>query len=313
LATALRRHLPEARIGWLVERRYAPLLAGHPAIDEVIDIALENWRRRPLAPSGWRDLRSFAGRLGAFAPDVVIDAMGNHKSGVLAALTLADRRIGARRQDRREPSSALWISQPVALTGDHSVDRSLSLLAALDLPAGEADFAGDGIFSGVAATPDTPPVLVHPGAGWRNKEYPPDRWGRAAAAIHAATGLEIGVLAGPGEEALADTVLASAGVGRRVAAASLSSLAGRLRAARLLLAGDTGPLHLAHALGTPVLCVLGPTDPRRNGAHGSPLSNLVHRLPCSFCYKRFDEPKACLLAIEPQRVAELAVRLLADD
>lgn len=312
LATALRRHLPAARIGWLVERRFAPLLAGHPAVDEVIELALEEWRRRPLARRSWSQLRAFAGRLDDFAPDLVVDAMGNHKSGLLAALTLADRRIGARREDRREPSSAVWISQPVALAGDHAVDRTLSLLAVLGLPATAADFGGDGVLAAATATAGTPPVLIHPGAGWRNKEYPAGRWGRVAAAIHAATGLEVGVLAGPGEGALADAVLAAAGVGHRVAAPTLESLAGRLRGTRLLLAGDTGPLHLARALGTGVLCVLGPTDPRRNGAYGAPRANLAHRLPCSFCYKRFDDAKACLLAIEPDRVAERAVLLLAD-
>jgi ADP-heptose:LPS heptosyltransferase len=258
-------------------------------------------------------MRAFAARFGAFAADLVIDAMGNHKGGLLAALTHADRRIGARRADRREPSSALWISQPGARAGEHVADRTLSLLAALGVPAAPADFAGDGILAGGAATPGTPPVLVHPGAGWRNKQYPAERWGRAAAAIHSATGLDVGVLAAPGEEDLADAVLAAAGGGRRVDAPTLESLAGRLRAARLVLAGDTGPLHLAHALGTPVLCVLGPTDPRRNGVHGAPLHNLAHPLPCSFCYKRFDEAKACLLMIEPRQVAELAGRLLVAD
>jgi lipopolysaccharide heptosyltransferase I len=311
LATALRRHLPTARIGWLVERRYAPLLVDHPAIDEVIEVKLKDWRRRPLARRTWREARDFAGRLQAFAPDLVIDAMGNHKSGALAALTLADLRLGARREDRREPSSALWISQPVALAGEHVVDRTLSLLAGLGLPPGEADFGGDGVLPGAVARAGAPQVLIHPGAGWRNKEYPAERWGRAAAAIHGATGVDVGVLAGPGEEALADAVLAAAGIGRRVAAPTLEALAGLLRGTRLLLAGDTGPLHLAHALGTRVLCVLGPTDPRRNGAYGAPLANLAHRLPCSYCYKRFDEAKACLLTIEPHRVAALAGRLLA--
>ncbi|MCZ6727310.1 MAG: lipopolysaccharide heptosyltransferase 1, partial [Acidobacteria bacterium] len=92
LATALRRHLPAARIGWVVEQRFAPLLANHPAVDVVLEVALKDWRREPFARSSWRQLLGFLDQLAAFAPDVVIDAMSNHKSALLAALSLADLR-----------------------------------------------------------------------------------------------------------------------------------------------------------------------------------------------------------------------------
>ncbi|MDH3403271.1 MAG: lipopolysaccharide heptosyltransferase I [Acidobacteriota bacterium] len=300
LASALRRHRPDARIGWLVERRLAPLLRGHPAVDDVLEIALADWRREPFATATRRAVASFWRVLDAFAPEIVIDAMGNHKSAALAALSGADRRIGAARRDRREPSSALWISEPVALVGAHAVDRAMSLLAGLGISDRSVDFGAAAILRGPPAATATPPVLIHPGAGWRNKEYPPERWGRVAGELAAARGLEVGVLAGPGEEELAAEVgRAAGGAARVVPALTLEGLAAHLRGARILLAGDTGPLHLAAALGTPVVCVLGPTDPARNGAYGAPESNVAHPLPCSFCYKRLDAPKACLLAIEP--------------
>jgi lipopolysaccharide heptosyltransferase I len=314
LATALRRHLPAARIGWVVERRFAPLLADHPAVDVVLEVALEDWRRRPFAPSSWRQLIGFSTQLGAFAPEVVIDAMGNHKSALLCALSLADRRIGARHADRREPSSALWINEPVTLRGEHAVDRTLSLLRGLEIEEETVDFGGPGLFPRTTVEEATPPILIHPGAGWRNKEYPPDRWGRVATELTAATGLEVGVLGGPGEQELAAAVAQAAGGQTPVVRApTLDSLTAHLRRARLLLAGDTGPLHLAQAVGTRVLCILGPTDPVRNGAYGSPEGNIVHELPCSFCYKRLDEPKACLLAIDPLAVVLRAAGLVAAD
>jgi ADP-heptose:LPS heptosyltransferase len=77
------------------------------------------------------------------------------------------------------------------------------------------------------------------------------------------------------------------------------------------MGGDTGPLHLAHALGAPVLMVMGPTDPARHGPYGAPERALAHRLPCSFCYRRFAEPKACLLDIAPREVAARAAALMA--
>ena len=95
-----------------------------------------------------------------------------------------------------------------------------------------------------------------------------------------------------------------------VPAPSLPALAALLRRASLVLGGDTGPLHLAHALGTPVLMLMGPTDPERTGPYGAPERALWRRLPCSFCAKRFAEAKACLLEIPPERVAERAAALL---
>ncbi len=290
LATALRRHLPGARIGWLVERSFAPLLRDHPAVDEILEVALKAWRRSPFSRATWREVGAFRRQLDSFAPEVVLDAMGNHKSGILAALSLADRRIGAAAKHRREPASCVWLSEPVELEGEHVVDRTLSLLSALGIDDRRVDFGASEILGESPPSDTTPPVLIHPGAGWSNKEYPPERWGQVAREVGAARGVEVGVLAGPGEEALVERVVdAASGAATPVSAPTLDSLAGRLRRARLLLAGDTGPLHLAVALGLQVVCVLGPTDPARNGAYGAARSNVAHPLPCSYCYKRLDE------------------------
>lgn len=312
--TALRRHLPRARLAWMVEGAMAPLLAGHPDLDELLVVRLRPWRRRPFAPETVAGVGRFLSALDHFAPEVVLDLMGNHKGGLLGALTLADHRIGLARPFRREPASAVWISRGVAPRGEHAVERALSVLGELGLPDEPPDFGGDKLFprapaaGGGEAAPD---VLIHPGAGWSNKSYPADAWGEVARLL-AASGLAVAVTESPGEEELARQVAAASGGGARLLAApDLPALAALLRRARLVLAGDTGPLHLAHALGTPVLAIYGPTDPRTHGPYGAPERVLAVRLPCSFCHKRFDGPRACLLAIPPQRVAERARELLA--
>jgi heptosyltransferase-1 len=318
--TALRRHLPEAKIGWVVEESMAPLLQGHPDLDELLVVRLRHWRqyRRSLAAQSWSELRVFLSSLNRFAPDAVLDLMGNHKAGVISALTLADRRIGFARTSRREPSSAIWISQPVTPRGTHAVDRMLSLLDALDLPAEPADFGPEKLFreelARTAATPKNPPyVLLHPGAGWTNKRYPPAWWGEAARRLHEAAGALTWVAVARGEEDLAAGVQAAGGEAvRLVPATDLPALAALIRGARLMLGGDSGPTHLAHALGTPVLMVMGPTDPERSGPYGAPERALCRRLPCSFCYQRFAETKACLLEIPPRLVAERAAEMLGD-
>ena len=95
-----------------------------------------------------------------------------------------------------------------------------------------------------------------------------------------------------------------------MSAPDLPDLAALLRQARMVLGADSGPLHLAHALGTPVLCLMGPTDPRRHGPYGAPDHALWTRLPCSFCYKRLDSPKACLELLQTSAVADRAAQIL---
>ncbi|HVF60493.1 MAG TPA: lipopolysaccharide heptosyltransferase I [Thermoanaerobaculia bacterium] len=314
--TALRRHLPEARIGWVVEAAMAPLLAGHPDIDELFVVRLRTWRRAPFAAATRRELGAFRSAVRRFAPDAALDLMGNHKGGAIALLSGAGRRIGLARRARREPSSAVWINESALPRGVHAVDRGLALLDALGLPPEPADFGADRLLPAALAPPalaGEPFALLHPGAAWANKRYPPERWGEAARRLREATGLPTRVAVAPGEEALAAAVeAAAAGAAAAVPAPDLPALVALTRSARLFLGADTGPTHLAHALGTPVVMVMGPTHPERHGPYGAVERALWHPLPCSFCYRRFEEVKACLLDVPPARVAERAAALLAD-
>jgi heptosyltransferase-1 len=95
-----------------------------------------------------------------------------------------------------------------------------------------------------------------------------------------------------------------------VPAQDLATFAALARGAALVLGGDSGPVHLAHALGAPVLMMMGPTDPERTGPYGAPERALFRPLPCSFCHRRFDTAKACLLEIPPAAVAARARELL---
>src|SRR5262249_24029531 len=169
----------------------------------------------------------------------------------------ADRRLGAARPFRREPSSAVWLSEGVAPRGMHAVDRALSLLDPLGVPTGPADFGGDRLLprlpeavrEHLARHPE-PFVLLHPGAGWEHKRYPAAGWGEVARRLDLPTWVGVA----PGEEGLAaEVVEAARGAAVAVPAPDLASLAALCRGAQLVLGGDSGPLHLAHALGAPVL------------------------------------------------------------
>ena len=314
--TALRRHLPDAKIGWVVEEAMAPVLAGHPDLDELLVVRLRQWRK--VSGRAASEVGGFLAALRRFSADVTLDLMGNHKAGVIAALSLAGRRIGFARRHRREPSSAVWINRPVVPRGTHAVDRMLSLLDALGLPPEPADFGPGKLFREepaaardlFAAHPE-PFALLHPGAGWANKRYPPAWWGKATRLLQAETGLPTWVAAARGEERLAAEVAAASGrAARTVPAGDLPTLAALIRRARLMLGGDSGPSHLARALGTPLVMVMGPTDPERHGPYGAPEEAVYKRLPCSFCYQRLAGTKACLLEVPPLQVAARAVDLL---
>ncbi|MEM7588202.1 MAG: hypothetical protein AAF560_32740, partial [Acidobacteriota bacterium] len=130
---ALRKALPEARIAWVVERTFAPLLAGHPDIDELIPVRTRQWRKQIFAAPVRREIAEARRAMRRFAPDVALELMGNHKGGLIARFSGARRIIGAARPFRREGSSAVWINQPVEAPGVHAVDKALAILNGLGL------------------------------------------------------------------------------------------------------------------------------------------------------------------------------------
>lgn len=310
---ALRAALPNSRLGWVVDEAFAPLLERHGLIDELFPVPLRRWRRPSAGQAGRaRELATFVRRLRRFDAEIAIDLMGNTKAAVIARLSGAPRRIGADRGSRREAASAVLVNDRVTLRTRHAVERGLELLAPLGIAAGSADFAPGQLACGREAIPAGDFVFLHPGAAWANKRYPPALWGEVAAELAARSGCRVLVGAAPGEEALAEAVVAaSRGGARRHDAPSLAALAGALRGARLVLAADTGATHLARALGVPVVAVHGPTDPARHGPWPGRSAVVVRQLPCSFCHRRMAEAKLCLAAIPPREIVERALDLLA--
>jgi heptosyltransferase-1 len=153
-----------------------------------------------------------------------------------------------------------------------------------------------------------PLVVLMPGAGWGAKRWPAERYARVAGEL-VGRGAEVVVNVGPGEAGLAEAICRPSGA--RALECSLSRLIELLRGARLAIGGDTGPLHLAAALGVPVVAIFGPTDPARNGPYGVPMRVLRH--PDSRRdHARRAHPEAGLLTIEPAEVLGSAIELLGE-
>jgi ADP-heptose:LPS heptosyltransferase len=203
--------------------------------------------------------------------DVAVDFQGLLKSAALARLSGARRVVGFDRGALREGAAApLYSERVVVADGGHVIEKNLRLARAIGAADGPLEFPLGPVDSAAARALAEAGVadyaLINPGAAWPNKRWPPDRFGAVARRLHERHGLVPVVLWGPGERELADAVAKAAGGVARVAPeTTLQDLVGLSRGARLMISGDTGPIHIAAATGTPVIGLFGPTSAARNG------------------------------------------------
>jgi lipopolysaccharide heptosyltransferase I len=287
VAEALADAFPRARLVWLVERREAALLRDHPALEEVIDVDTRAWRsaRTPgqLLAVG-RGVGALRRRLRARRFDVAIDLQGLVKSGAVTLATGAPLRIGFAAGWSRERLNALFSNERVTPPPEarHVVDQYLSLLAPLGvcvrpgaarfrLPTRAAAEARIGdFFVGVGLKPHHRLVVLNPGAGRPNKRWPVTHFRALAERLCHEAGVQVLVLWGPSEREAARAIAEIAPPRPALAPPTdLDELLSVARRAAVMVAGDTGPLHLAAAVGTPCVGLYGPTSPARNGPYGA--------------------------------------------
>jgi heptosyltransferase-1 len=282
VATALRAAKPASRVAWIVERREAALLRGHPALDAVIEVDTRAWRRArgpAAALTALRALLALRRRLRAERFDVALDLQGLLKSAVISAATGASTRIGFGPGWSRERASGLFTTLKVSPPPDavHVVDQYLSLLEPLGirrpavtfaLPADErAEALMERALAAAGLKPRDRLVVINPGAGRLAKRWPVDRFRDLARRLARDQGAAVLVVWGPSEHEAARTI---AGDGVTLAPPTdLHELIAVLRRASVVVAGDTGPLHLAAALGVPCVGLYGPTSARRSGPYGA--------------------------------------------
>ncbi len=258
---ALHRARPGAAIDWLVDRVHQDFLALIPIVSSVIVL------ERPTI-GGWLDARRV---MRARRYEAAIDFQGLVKSAALARLSGAARVIGFDRASLREPAASwLYTERVHAGEGRHVIDKNLALAAVLGAQASPRAFPIAEVTSAaldrVRASGISEFALINCGAAWSNKRWPADRFGLIAAWLRQKHGLASVALWGPGEADLAtEVVRVSGGAAVAAPATGLRDLVALSRAARLMVSGDTGPTHVASAVGTPVVAIFGPTDPARNG------------------------------------------------
>jgi lipopolysaccharide heptosyltransferase I len=320
VAAALRRAFPAARIDWLVSAKHGEILDLVPVIDRALVV---NDRE---GSTGGRSLWQSVLELRRTRYEAVLDLQGLLKSAVLARLSGAPRVVGFASSYARERLARLWYTE-VHDPGRgglydpretrHVVEINLGILSRFGIEPAPPEFPIADVDSVVARwTMDHARgryALLNPGAAWPNKRWPPERFGRVAIELRDRHDLPSMVLWGPGEEPLARTVVEAAGgaalLSPKTTVADLVALA---RGAAVMVSGDTGPTHIAVAVGTPLVGVFGPTRAVRNGPLW-PRDLAVTRDAVCQCHhlRRCKLDRMCLMDIETSEVVAAVERRLS--
>lgn len=313
---ALRSAYSSAHITWLVEAAYAPLLAGHPALDEI-------WEAPRLHPgellggSNPARLRGLLRRLRGKPFDLVLDVQGLLKSAVWVALARSPRKVG---YDRTREGSYLALTERVPPFDPeaHAVLRSLNLAHYLGAPPALPRFrlnldAGIDTSELIPGDAGRPLIVLHPGARWASKLWPAASWARLAEWLSRDRRFQVAMTGSRADQPLVAEITGKtrAPILNLAGRTSLVELAGVLRRAQLAVTTDTGVMHLAAALGTPVAALFGPTAPWRTGPFGEGHQVMRLGLPCSPCFKRQCPEPRCLNDLTPEVVRAACENILS--
>lgn len=273
---AIREHLPDARIKWIVERRAAELLRGNEMIDELIEVDTRMLRGGRLIKDFRKALGTQIRGLRREKIDAALDIQGLLKSAVIAKLSGAERRIGFVREHLREPAARLFMTETVAVPPfTHVIRKNLLLASAafgfsmptelsfpivtFDEHREEAERIRDEAGGRFA--------ILNPGGGWVTKLWHAEKYGALADSTWEEFGIRTVVTGGPDDGELVERVLANSRSGKAFAAApSLKGFYETAKLAEIYVGGDTGPTHIAVAAGTPTVGIFGPTEWWRNGS-----------------------------------------------
>ncbi len=289
LLNELRRRAPDAEIDWAAGKSIIRFLEGHKAVRKFVPV--ERGARGLLkAALAVRDQY-----------DLAIDTQGLIKSALLARAA-APKVIGRAFGHAREFPATWFYTEKIAPPSAHIIDQNLDLLAA-SYPSETREVRYD---IPVPLLPDWPlliqnPIIFNIGGGWWTKLWPLENFAALAREIDAVLGISVGIVWGPGEEKAAQTI-ANLSPARVAPATTFAELAAIFQRCRLLVSGETGPLHLAAAVGCPTVALLGPTHAARNGPYGAGHVVLEPELLCRPCFSRTCSDFRCMPAISVARV-----------
>jgi len=306
---ALRASFPRAEIVWLTHPRWVGLVASSA-------LATEIW---PVNSRDFSSVRATLGKIRAQSWTAAIDYQGLWKSSLLPFLGAVTKRIGFSSATIREFGVPILYSDRVNAKSAHIADQNgeLSLragatnsVARVQLRVNEADHQR--VSTDITAAGIQQYIVLSPGGGWRSKCWPAERFGSLCQKIRESLNLHCVINYGPGEESLAATVKSSSGSADPIVYdGEIGQLMALLQGAQLIVGGDTGPLHLAIALGTKAVAIFGPTNPTRNGPY--PPQPFVLRDPQAVTtHERGTDTSPSLLKISVDQVFDAVRQRLGD-
>ena len=292
--TDARRLLPGITFDWVIEEAFEDIPASHPAVNEVIPVAIRRWRRNVKAALSGGEFSQFKAALRRNPYDLVIDAQGLMKSAMITRLVDA-KSVGLDWQSAREPLSSLFYQQKVkASRNQHAVEKIRQLFAealAYEVPQQLGSYGihpdARSLGEGLDKYCHTKQILFNHGTAWESKQWPVAYWQQLAQQV-----IEGGyrVLLPWGDEIEKQRAeLIGEGQPAAIVLPSLKirELMGILASVEGVVTGDTGLGHLAVACGVPTVAVHGPTDPGLSGSYGDSQRSIVSdHLSCIPCMKR---------------------------
>jgi lipopolysaccharide heptosyltransferase I len=303
----LRRLWPSASLSWLITPACKALVERHPLVDEVILFHRKQWGRGWYSPTALLELFGFIRDLRRREFDLVIDLQGLFRSAWIAAASGAPRRIGF--SNAREFAPFFYTELvDCSWQKDHAVQRYLKIASALGCGDGPVEFRfavddedrraiSEKIPEGVAY------AVLMPGTNWETKRWPIERFAALVAPLKDQFGLETVVAGASTDVALAAKIPAAYNLAGQT---NLRQIVALLERAKLVIGNDTGPMHMAAALGVPLVTPYGPTDPARTGPFGRLDSVVRLEMPCSPCFSRTCSHRSCMTWLKTDSILESA-------
>ena len=311
---ALKRAQPQWRVDWAVDPRWAPLLMGDdergPAVDMVHLAQAKEWSKSPLSPATLRSVLGLRKELRTEHYHLAVDMQGTLRSAVIGRMAGAEDFAGY--ADPRESLAASLYKRKIVRRGTHVVEQSAALLGeacgveltpgAVEIP--RAQWAED--WAETEAVVSRPMAMLAVAGGWGAKQWPPERYGALAIELKQ-MGFDVVVNASRKDETITTRVVESSGDAARIVVCNVTGLVSLMRRTDLLVGGDTGPTHMAAAMGVPLVALFGPTSPERNGPWGPGEKRVLRDAASVTTYKRSAEPDAGLMNLSVATVTQ-AVR-----
>lgn len=310
----LKQTVKGIEIDWVVEEAFQEMLTGNPLISRLHLARFKKWRRKPFSFTTLKDVNALSEALKERSYDIVFDLQGNIKSGIVTKLTGSPRRYGFDRDGVRESLNVYCTTNQIPLRRDdqHVTDRSLRVVSVpfgknyrgmtlhTDIHTGPEEDTAAEVF--LATLSDGLAFVLHHGTTWETKHWHQEGWialGKELLELYPESTVLLS-WSGEKEQQGAREIAAGIGQGARVLPKlTLKGFAALLKKVDLVVGGDTGPIHIAAAVGTPTVSLYRATDGQRNAPRGEQHRLVQSPLPCSKCLRRkCDKDDECRRSIQ---------------